>query len=122
VSVTEERVVMDSEWTDKRMNDFAGRVDRFEGGVKERFDRVDREIDKVDQRFDRFEGDVKEDFARVDARFDKVDARFDKVDSRFDKVEADSKELGGKIDKMTRRLTGGLITVVGAVVIKVFLS
>ncbi len=41
---------------------------------------------------------------------------------RFDKVEDDSKELGGKIDKMTRRLTGGLITVVGAVIIKVFLG
>jgi hypothetical protein len=108
VSVTEERVVMDSEWTDKRMNDFVGRVGRFEGDVKERFDRVDREFDKVDLRFDRFEGDVKKGFA--------------KVDGRFDKVEADSKELGGKIDKMTRRLTGGLITVVGAVIIKVFLS
>jgi DNA anti-recombination protein RmuC len=81
---------MEEEWTNKRMNDFAGRVDRFEGDVKERFDRVDRQ--------------------------------FDKVDNRFDKVEADSKELGGKIDKMTRRLTGGLITVVGAVIIKVFLG
>jgi uncharacterized protein YjbJ (UPF0337 family) len=99
---------MEDEWTDKRLNDFAGRVGRFEGDVKERFDRVD-------QRFDRFEGGVKENFAKVDARFDNVDAR-------FDGVEADSKELGGKIDKMTRRLTGGLITVVGAVIIKVFLG
>jgi uncharacterized protein YjbJ (UPF0337 family) len=106
---------MEDEWTDKRMNDIAGRVDRFEGDVKERFDRVDRQFDKVEQRFDRFEGGVKENFA-------KVDARFDKVDSRFDKVEVDSKELGGKIDKMSRRLTGGLITVVGAVIIKVFLG
>jgi hypothetical protein len=92
---------MEKEWTDKRMNDFTGRVGRFERDVKERFD-------KVDQRFDRFEGDVKEDFAKVDAR--------------FDKVGADSKELGAKMDKMTRRLTSGLITVVAAVVIKVFLG
>ena len=92
---------MEDEWTDKRMNDFADRVGRFEGDVKERFD-------TVDQRFGRFEGDVKENFA--------------KVDRRFDKVEADFKELGGKIDKMTRRFTGGLITVVGAVIIKVFLG
>jgi predicted nuclease with TOPRIM domain len=69
---------MEDEWTDKRMNEFAGRVGRFEGDVKERFDRVDREFDKVDQRFDRFEGDVKESFARVDVRFDKLE---DKVDS-----------------------------------------
>jgi hypothetical protein len=105
VSVTEERVVMDSEWTDKRMNDFVGRVGRFEGDVKERFNRVDREFDKVDLRFDRFEGDVKKSFAKVDARFDKVEA-----------------ELGGKIDRMTRVLVGGLVTVVGSVIIKVFLG
>jgi uncharacterized protein YjbJ (UPF0337 family) len=61
---------MEDEWTDKRMNDFAGRVDRFEGDVKERFDRVD-------QRFDRFEGDVKENFAKVDARFDKLEGKVD---------------------------------------------
>ncbi len=63
-----------------------------------------------------------ENFGNVDARCDRVDSRFDRVDSRFDRVEADSKELGGKIDKMTRRLTGGLITVVGAVIVKVFIG
>lgn len=75
---------MEDEWTNKRMNDFAGRVDRFEADVKDRFDRVDREFDKVDQRFDkvdqrfdRFEGDVKESFARVDARFDKLEGKVD---------------------------------------------
>jgi uncharacterized protein YjbJ (UPF0337 family) len=68
---------MEEESTNKRMNDFAGRVDRFEGDVKERFDRVDREFDKVDQRFDRFEGDVKENFAKVDARFDKLEGKVD---------------------------------------------
>jgi tetrahydromethanopterin S-methyltransferase subunit G len=61
---------MEDESTNKRMNDFADRVGRFEGDVKERFD-------KVDQRFDRFEGDVKENFAKVDARFDKLEGKVD---------------------------------------------
>jgi thymidylate kinase len=96
---------MDHEWTDKRMDDFAGRVDRFEANV-------DRRFDKVDERFKQFE---------------------DKVDRRFDRVEADAKErsanseaavasLGEKMDKMSRRLTGGLISVVGVVIVKLFLA
>jgi tetrahydromethanopterin S-methyltransferase subunit G len=68
---------MEDEWTDKRMDDFADRVGRFEDNVKERFD-------KVDKRFDRFEGDVKENFGRVDARFDKVDKHFDKLEAKVD--------------------------------------
>ena len=63
---------MDREWTDKRMDDFAGRVDRFEANVDGRFDKVDR-------RFDRFETDV-------DGRFDKVDRRFDKIDAKLDRL------------------------------------
>jgi hypothetical protein len=47
---------MDREWTDKRMDDFAGRVDRFEVNI--------------DRRFDRFKADV-------DGRFDKIDAKLD---------------------------------------------
>ena len=82
---------MDSEWTDKRMDDFVGRVGRFEGDVKERFD-------KVDARIDRFEGDVKE--------------RFDKVDSRFDRVE-------GRLDTMTWAIFGSTATIVAVLVAQI---
>jgi predicted secreted Zn-dependent protease len=130
VSVTEERAVMNREGTDKRIDDLTGRVGRFEESVKERFDRVDDRFDRfegdVKDRFDRFEGAVKDRFDRfegdVKVNFAKVDARFDKADARFDKAEAGSEELGKKIDKMTRVLISGLVTVVGAVVIKVFIS
>jgi uncharacterized protein YjbJ (UPF0337 family) len=61
---------METSSTDKCIDDLAGRVDRFEGDVKERFDRVDRQ-------FDRFEGDVKENFANADARFDKLEGKVD---------------------------------------------
>jgi hypothetical protein len=59
VSVIDEEVTMTGEdWTDKRMDDFVGRVERFEGDVKDRFDTVDRQFDKVDRRFDRLESKV----------------------------------------------------------------
>jgi predicted nuclease with TOPRIM domain len=82
---------MEDEWTDKRMNDFAERVGRFEGDVKERFDRVDREFDKVDQ------------------RFEKVDRQFDKVDQRFDRLE-------GKVDSTNHTIWAGIFV---AVIVKI---
>ena len=44
---------MDREWTDKRTDDLVDRVGRFEGDVKERFDKVDARFDKVDGKMDR---------------------------------------------------------------------
>jgi hypothetical protein len=48
----EEVTVIGEEWTDKRMDDFVGRVERFEGDVKDRFDHVDGRFDKVDAKLD----------------------------------------------------------------------
>jgi hypothetical protein len=74
--------VMADEWTDKRMDDFAGRVDRFEAQVDKRFDNVDK-------RFDRFE-------SRVDKRFDNVDKRFDRFEERVEtRFEALNKTIYG---------------------------
>jgi len=53
-------------WTDERLDDFRGEVNR-------RFDRVDWEFDKVDKRFD-----------RVGKRFDKVDHELGRVSDRLD--------------------------------------
>jgi hypothetical protein len=96
---------METSSTDKRIDDLAGRVGRFEGRVGG-FER------RVDQRFERLE---------------------DKLDVRFEKVEADAKErsaksdaaigvLGEKIDGMSRWLMRGLVTIVGAVIIKAFVG
>lgn len=38
---------MDREWTDKRMDDFAGRVDRFQGNVDRRFDKIETKLDRL---------------------------------------------------------------------------
>jgi hypothetical protein len=77
---------MDREWTDKRMDDFADRVDRFEANV-------DRRFDKVDERFDRFEA---------------------QVDRRFGKVEASIERLASKIDTTNRTIWGGILALVVA--------
>jgi hypothetical protein len=61
--MTDER----TRWTDERIDDFSGRLGRFEGRVDSRFDRFES---RVDERFERLEG-------HVDAGFDRVDARFD---------------------------------------------
>jgi uncharacterized protein YjbJ (UPF0337 family) len=95
--------VMEDEWTDKRMDDFADRVGRFEGDVKDHFD-------KVDDRFDRFEGDVKERFDKVDDRFDRFESS---VDRRFDRVE-------GRLDTMTWAIFGSTATIVAVLIAQIF--
>jgi hypothetical protein len=70
VSVVEEERAMDASSTDKRIDDLAGQVGRFEGDVRGRFDKVDHKFDKVDHKFERLE--------------DKIDARF----ARWDKIVA----------------------------------
>jgi hypothetical protein len=44
--------MMDREWTDKRVDDFADRDDRFEANVGKRFDKVDERFDKLEAKFD----------------------------------------------------------------------
>jgi hypothetical protein len=72
---------MRQSWTDERLDDFRGEVNR-------RFDEVDRRFDKVDQRFD-----------KVDQRFDKVEAEikfgFDQMNQRFDSLQRSL--LGGSV-------------------------
>ena len=81
--------------TDKRIDDLSDRAGRFEGNVDRRFDRfersVDERFDKVDRRFERFE--------------DKMDARFDRIDARF--------------DRWGRILIGGVVSIAGAVILKI---
>ena len=60
---------MDREWTDKRMDDFAGRVDRFEANVDKRFDKVDAEVRAAS--------------ARSDAQFDALGAKIDRLSYRM---------------------------------------
>jgi hypothetical protein len=45
--------LMRESWTDARLDDFRGEVDR-------RFNEVDRRFDEVDKRFDKVEGDIRE--------------------------------------------------------------
>jgi archaellum component FlaC len=101
--------VMENDWTDKRMDDFADRVDRFEANVDRRFDKVDERFDKVDERFDRFEADV-------DRRFDKVDEDIKAASARSD---AQFEALGTKIDRLSYRMWTPWIAIAGVLIAKI---
>jgi len=100
---------MDHEWTDKRMDDFAGGVDR--------------RFDQVDERFDRFEADVKDRFERAEVvtkeRFDKAD---DLEKERFATVHAELAVASKKTDKMIWTLVAGFVSLVATFVGKILLG
>jgi len=107
---------MDHEWTDKRMDDFAGGVDR--------------RFDQVDERFDRFEADVKDRFADVDRQFERAEVvtkeRFEKADDlekeRFATVHAELAVASKKTDKMIWTLVAGFVSLVATFVGKILLG
>jgi len=70
---------MDHEWTDKRMDDLADRVGRFEANVDQRFDKVDQRFGRVDDRFDRLEAEVKAGFASVAAESKAASAKLNRT-------------------------------------------
>jgi uncharacterized membrane protein len=96
---------MDREWTDKRLDDLADRVGRFEGNV-------DRRFDKVDDRFEKAEVVTKE-------RFEKADAL---EKERFAAVHAELAVASKKADKMNWTLIGGVATILATSVGKILLG
>jgi hypothetical protein len=121
VSVIEEEMAMETGSTDRRIDDLAARADRFEGDVKVRFDKMDREFAKADHRRERFEDKVEERFERVATKEElsvlqrEVDVRFAAVDARFDKLEA-------RFDDWGKVVVGGVATIVVAIVSAVVLK
>jgi hypothetical protein len=107
---------MDREWTDKRMDDFVGGVDR--------------RFDQVDERFDRFEADIKDRFAEVDRQFERAEVvtkeRFDEADAlekeRFAAVHGELAVASKKTDKMIWTLVGGFVSLLATVVGKILLG
>ncbi len=93
---------MRQSWTDDRLDDFRGEVNR-------RFDEVDRRFDRVDQRFEAV--DQARRFESVDQRFDRVDQRIeglrDHMDTRFDAVQ-------GAIVQLQRTMFQAAVAVVVA--------
>jgi len=71
---------MRESWTDDRLDDFRGEVNRrfdeAERHVDQRFDAVGRRFDEVDRCFDKVEG-------HVNQRFDEVDKRLDRLGDQF---------------------------------------
>jgi hypothetical protein len=67
---------MRESWTDERLDDFRGEVDR-------RFDEVSRRFDEVDRRFD-----------KVDTRLDRMDDRFERIEVRLEGIQRTMLQFG----------------------------
>jgi len=80
--------LMESRWTDERMDDLKHQVDelgrRMDAGFTEQRREMNARFDRMEKRFDRME----KRFDKIDARFERVDERFEGVDERFEKVNA----------------------------------
>lgn len=91
---------MRQSWTDDRLDDFRGEVNR-------RFDDIDRRFDKVDRRFE-----------KVDRRFDEVDAKLERIDGRsekrFDGLQRTLMLTGGGI---ISTLIAGILSLIGLAVL-----
>jgi hypothetical protein len=97
--------LMESRWTDDRMDDLKHQVDELGRGMdagfteqrremNARFDRMEKRFDKIDARFEasdrkfdaRFEASDRKFDARFEASGRKFDARFETVDAKFEAV------------------------------------
>ena len=76
-------------WTDDRLDDFRGEVNR---------------------RFDDFQADV-------DRRFETVDRRFDDVDRRLDEVSQRLNGLSGRFDKLNFTLLAASLGAIGTMIV-----
>lgn len=91
---------MRQSWTDDRLDDFRGEVNRRFDDVDRRFDKVDRRFEKVDRRFD----EVNRNLARIEGRFDK----------RFDGLQRTLMLTGGGI---ISTLIAGIVSLIGVAVL-----
>ena len=93
-------------WTDERLDDLNGKVDKGFEETKAEFKDVRREMQegfaRVDGVFKDLRREMKEGFDKMDARFDKMDARFDKMDARF--------------ESLSQILIGGALVIIAALI------
>jgi DNA anti-recombination protein RmuC len=85
--------LMRESWTDARLDDFRGEVDR-------RFKEVYRRFDQVDQRFE-----------QVDQHFEQVDRRFDRVEGEIQELRSETK-LG--FESIQRLMVQGIVALSAA--------
>jgi hypothetical protein len=107
-------VAMKESWTDDRLDDFRGEVNRrFDEAAAETNRRFDEAAAETNRRFDEAAAETNRRFDEVDKRFDRfeadVDRRFDKVDRGFGEVNSELSRLDSKLDGLQRTmvLTGG---------------
>ncbi|HWC07828.1 MAG TPA: hypothetical protein VG458_02135 [Solirubrobacterales bacterium] len=82
-------VVMPREsWTDERLDDFRGEVNR-------RFDETNRRIDETNQRMEAGFAEMRQEFQRINDRLDSLNERLDSFHARLDGVQQMSTPIMG---------------------------
>jgi archaellum component FlaC len=102
--------LMESRWTDDRMDDLKHQVDelggRMERGFAEQRSEMNTRFDRLENSLEmRFEK-IDERFERVDARFERVDAHFETVDARFERVDAHFETVLERMDRRFEKVDG----------------
>ncbi|OGL14017.1 MAG: hypothetical protein A3F92_12235 [Candidatus Rokubacteria bacterium RIFCSPLOWO2_12_FULL_71_22] len=70
--------------------------------LTERFDAIDRRLDRIEDRLDR----VEERLDRIEARLDHVEQRLDVVEARLDRMDRRFDAVDERLDGMDRRFDG----------------
>ena len=102
---------MEKSSTDKRIDEPDDRVGRFERNV-------DRRFEKVDRQFERFEDKVDARFARVDEQFGKL-ATKEQLENHEVATKEGMAKLDARLGRWDKIVTGGVVSIAGAVVYKV---
>jgi hypothetical protein len=102
---------MRQSWTDDRLDDFRGEVNRRFDDVDRRFDKVDRRFEQVDRRFDEMAADVNRRFDEVNGKLERIEGRFEK---RFDGLQRTLMLTGGGI---IATLIAGILSLIGLAVL-----
>jgi len=97
-------------WTDERMDDLNGRMEKG-------FDRVDADIRELRSEIRVHRGENKASFDRVDDEFSKMRSDmkkgFERADAKFDALQS---EMNGRFDSMQRAMLIGFVTLFTGIV------
>lgn len=79
------------------------KVNNLEKTTSDKFDRIDRQFDKIDEQFGKIDGKfdrIDERFGKIDERLDKIEKRFNKMDNRLDVIELKQDRTSKKLDNL----------------------
>jgi tetrahydromethanopterin S-methyltransferase subunit G len=67
-------------------------IEKLARMVKEGFDRMGEQFERIDRRFDTLSGEMRDGFAAVNKRVDLLDQKVDRVDAKLDQHRQETKD------------------------------